>query len=176
MKIICILGKAQHGKDTAASFFESELKNNGYKTLITHYADLLKYICKNFFDWNGEKDEEGRHLLQHIGTDVIRAQRPDYWVDFIIDILNIFEQTWDYVIIPDCRFPNEINKLKNAGFNTYTVRVNRLGFNSPLSQSQLSHISENALDNFCPDYTVDNGDIEDFRNKINDLSRHLMAV
>ncbi len=41
----------------------------GYKVLIAHYADLVKYVAKTFFEWNGEKDEYGRSLLQHIGTE-----------------------------------------------------------------------------------------------------------
>ena len=56
----------------------------GYSTLIVHYADLLKYMCKTFFGWNGEKDEFGRSLLQRVGTDCIRNVEPDYWVDFVI--------------------------------------------------------------------------------------------
>ena len=71
MKVICISGKAQHGKDTSALMVKEMLEDDGYKVLIAHYGDLVKYICRTFFQWNGEKDEAGRSLLQRIGTDAV---------------------------------------------------------------------------------------------------------
>lgn len=83
MKILLISGKAQHGKDTTAGMLKEQLESDGYRVLIAHYADLLKFICRQYFDWNGEKDEAGRHTLQYVGTDIIRKEHPDYWVDFL---------------------------------------------------------------------------------------------
>ena len=57
MKVITISGKAQNGKDTTAGLLKAALEADGYKVLITHYADLLKYICKQFFGWDGQKDD-----------------------------------------------------------------------------------------------------------------------
>lgn len=166
MKVICISGKARHGKDTAAIQLENELKNKGYKVLVAHYADLLKYICKTFFGWNGEKDEEGRRILQYVGTDVIRQQMPNYWVDFIISILTLFKNEWDYVLIPDCRFPNEIERLKESGINTCTLRIERENFVSDLTEEQMNHISETALDNFKFDYVIKNTTLNEFYSLI----------
>ena len=101
MKIVCISGKAQHGKDTTAKLLEEILEAQGNRVLIAHYGDLVKYVCKTFFGWDGKKDEKGRTLLQRVGTDKIRAVSPDYWVDFIVSILDIFCDEWDYVLIPD---------------------------------------------------------------------------
>ena len=134
--------------------------------LVAHFADLLKYICKTFFGWDGRKDKNGRELLQWIGTDVIRTQKPDFWVDFIADVLQCFERNWDYVLIPDARFPNEIDRLRDAGFDVIHLRVVRPGFDNGLTPEQLSHPSETALDNVVPDYTIENdGSIEDLRHK-----------
>ena len=58
MKIICISGKAGHGKDYTANLLKEELEARGYSVLITHNADLLKYICKTFLGWNGEKTKK----------------------------------------------------------------------------------------------------------------------
>jgi tRNA uridine 5-carbamoylmethylation protein Kti12 len=97
MKIILLSGHAQHGKDTSANFLKEIIEKDGKKVLITHYADLLKFLCKNMFEWNGIKDEQGRHILQYVGTDVIRKQNPDYWVGFISEFLKLFPKEWDYV-------------------------------------------------------------------------------
>ena len=82
--VICISGKAGAGKDTVATMAKDMLVDRGERTLVVHYADLLKFICRTFFGWNGAKDAEGRTLLQTVGTDIIRFQKPDYWVDFSI--------------------------------------------------------------------------------------------
>ena len=118
MKVITISGKAQNGKDTTAGFLKDALEADGYSVLITHYGDLLKYICQKFFNWNGEKDEKGRSLLQYVGTDVIRAKSPNYWADFIVNFFSMFQDEWDYVILPDCRFPNEYELFKYSGIDT----------------------------------------------------------
>lgn len=158
MKIICISGKARHGKDVTSGILEKMLKEQGKRVLVTHYGDLLKYICKTFFGWDGEKDDHGRYLLQYIGTDVIRAKNPNYWVNFLDGILTMFPDEWDYVIIPDCRFPNEIDNMRTTRYRrTLThVRVIRPNFQSPLTEEQQEHISETALDNVEPDVTFYN--------------------
>lgn len=169
MKVIAISGHAQNGKDTVASILSEQLVDRGEKVLVAHYADLLKYICRTFFGWDGNKDEHGRHILQYVGTDVIRQKMPDYWVDFIISILDLFSDNWDYVLIPDSRFPNEIDKLKRSGFDVEHLRVVRPNFVSPLTAEQQRHPSETALDDVEPDrYIINNGTLEALRMLIND--------
>lgn len=153
---ICISGKAQSGKDTLAALLRDELIARGYEVLIIHQADLLKFICKAFFNWNGEKDEAGRTLLQHVGTDIIRKIDPNFWVDFINKITCYFECVWDYIIIPDTRFPNEIERLKTINTNVFHIRINREGFTSALTKQQQEHPSETALDGVKSDFNIDN--------------------
>lgn len=169
MKILCISGKAQHGKDTTAGMLKTALESDGYKVLVTHYADLLKYICRTFFGWDGTKDEYGRHILQYVGTDVIRGKNPDQWVEFVANILTMFPDEWDYVLIPDCRFPNEIEYLKSHGFDVTHLRIVRPNFKSPLTKEQQGHLSEIALDNVTPDHTIKNdAGLHELRMKIVD--------
>lgn len=164
MKVVCISGHAQSGKDTYAMMMRDYLKFKGNKVLVTHYADLLKFICKNYFDWNGEKDEAGRELLQYVGTDIIRRQNPTLWVDFVSSMLQYFHTNWEYVIIPDCRFPNEITTLIDNGFDVFHVRIERENFENSLTPEQRQHPSETALDNFTPNTIVYNrGTLEDLK-------------
>ena len=153
---ICISGKAQNGKDTSAEIFKNELIIRGHSVLVIHQAALLKYICKAFFNWNGEKDEAGRTLLQQVGTNVIRKVEPDFWVEFIAKVTGFFKDTWDYIIVPDTRFPNELEKLKANDANVFHVRVIREGFKSPLTEEQQQHPSETALDGIESDFTLIN--------------------
>lgn len=165
MKIICISGTACAGKDFTANALNDLFEKDNHRVLITHYADLLKYICKTFFDWNGKKDVEGRSLLQFIGTDTIRNINPDYWIEFIVGILDMFPNEFDYVLIPDCRFPNEINIMKEK-YDCIALRVNRPNFDNGLTDDQKNHISETALDDFKFDYVLNNSGDESYINEI----------
>ena len=156
MKVITISGHARNGKDTIAKILEHQLKMDGHTVLITHYAGLVKYICKEYFGWDGLKDEKGRNLLQFVGTDVVRRQDPDFWVNFIASILSFFTTSWDYVLIPDTRFSNEINVLKRKGFDVTHLRVERPNFENGLTEEQKNHPSETALDDITPDYLIKN--------------------
>ena len=156
--VICISGKARHGKDTVATMMKVRLNCKGYSVLVIHYADLLKWICEKYFDWDGQKDEAGRYLLQHVGTDVVRKRSPDFWCDFVVRFVCLFKEEWDYIIIPDCRFPNEVDCWKKAGVNAVHVRVNRPDFDNGLSEEAKNHPSETSLDNVSPDIEIINDD------------------
>lgn len=174
MRIITISGKARHGKDFTANAMADILRGAGKKVLITHYADLLKFICKNMFGWNGEKDEEGRHILQYVGTDVVRKQNPNFWVDYMIKVLKMFNNEWDYVIIPDTRFPNEIDRLGERFPYVYSVRVVRPDFDNGLSEEAQAHPSEHALDDYKFDYTLVNYGDEKYLNQITSLLGYML--
>lgn len=162
MKLILISGKAQHGKDSTANILSKELKANGKHVLIAHFGDLVKYVCKQFFDWNGEKDNYGRSLLQRVGTDEVRKQYPNFWVDFIKNILTVFND-WDYVLIPDCRFPNEVEMFNN--FDKIAIRINRTNYISELTEEQQNHPSETSLDNYQFDYVINSKSGLDYLEK-----------
>lgn len=42
MKIVCISGKAQHGKDTTAKLLEEILEAQGNRVLIAHYCHQVR--------------------------------------------------------------------------------------------------------------------------------------
>ncbi len=155
MQIFTISGKAGVGKDYFAKVLADCFRLDGRRVLIAHYADLLKYILHQYCDWNGKKDEYGRQLLQYVGTNIFRKKvDEDYWVDFLILILQILGSRWDVVIIPDARFPNEIAKMAQM-FHTRSILVQR-DFESALNRTEASHESETALDGFDFDFYIDN--------------------
>lgn len=166
-KIVCISGKARAGKDTSAQFLKEHLEwNLKSNTLIIHNADLLKYMCTSLLGWDGIKDEKGRHMLQYVGTDVVRKKDPNFWVNYILKILELFPDQWDYVLIPDVRFPNEIEVLKNAGFDVKHIHINRHVDNG-LTDEQKAHASETALDELVPDAVIENdGTLADLKCNI----------
>ncbi len=170
MKVCCISAKARHGKDTAAEILKEYLEQRGHGVLIIHFADLLKYICKQFFGWNGVKNEAGRSLLQYIGTDVVGKKNPAYWAEFVVSFLKMFENEWDYVLIPDCRYPVEVATVERA-FDTTVLRVERPDFDNGLTEAQKNHPSEVDMDNYHFDIILYNDKgIEEFTSKVCDFA------
>jgi hypothetical protein len=161
MKFVVISGHAQHGKDTVANFMKNSLEQKGKKVLIVHFADYLKFVCGKYFGWNGEKDDQGRTLLQYVGTDLIRSKNHRFWVDIVCQLSKVLEDQFDYILVPDCRFPDEVNIPKQFyGFDVTSIRVNRYEnrnvFDNGLSEEQKNHPSETSLDKFDFDYYIFN--------------------
>ena len=155
---------------------KEELNSRGYKVHIARYAGLVKYICREFLGWDGKKDEAGRSLLQYVGTDAVRAKDPNYWVNFLVDIIRFFGDRWDYFIIPDCRFPNEVECMSKAGIESIHLRVTRPGFVSTLTEEQQKHPSETALDSYHYNYGIENdGSLDDLREKIGYLTNEIVG-
>lgn len=160
MRVILISGSARFGKDSTAFMMKELLEKQKKRVLIIHYADNLKLFAKNYFGWSGQKDQKGRELLQWLGTDVVRKNYEDTWVDMIVALLKGIKTLYDYVIIPDVRFPNEIDKMCD-NFNCITVRVIRPNFDNGLTEEQKKHPSETALDNYPMEYElINDGDLE----------------
>lgn len=154
------MGQAGVGKDTFARYMAERLEQNGEYVLITHYADLLKFICTNFFGWDGKKDEPGRSLLQYVGTNKIRKRNPDFQAGVLAYLLKIFENEFDWVLIPDCRFPNEYEIMYKASRDNWLIKIERPGLESRLTVEQQKHISENAMSDVMPDLVVNNAGSE----------------
>lgn len=153
-QIILISGKARAGKDSFADILTYYLKG---KSIKLSYANYLKYICEKYFGWDGQKDENGRNILQKTGTDLIRDKLgwQNFHVDRVCQDMKIAENEYDYFLIPDTRRKNEVYITQGMFPDMVTtVRVERVDFISPLTIEQQNHISETDLDKFKFDYYV----------------------
>ena len=154
MKVITISGKAQHGKDTFANMLKEQIEQKGKTAQIVKFADGVKEIAREK-GWNGEKDNNGRVLLQFIGTEWGRQQiDKNIWVK---KAENKFQNV-DYVLIPDCRFENEANYFADNGYEQVNIRVVRINYDGSeyqtLNSKQQKHPSETGLDNFEFNYVI----------------------
>lgn len=152
MKCISISGPAGHGKDTLANKLKSLLEAKGNKVFIIHYADYLKMIATQVYNWNGRKDKVGRDILQKLG-DKMRAQDQLFLINELVKILNLVKDDFDIAIIPDARFPKEIECLKSIG-KTLSVHITRVDYKSRLTAEQNNHTTERALDKYSYDYDI----------------------
>ena len=161
---IVISGKSGSGKDQLAQFMKEELAKHKQKTLIIHYADAVKWVCRDYLCWDGKKDEIGRSLLQMVGTDIVRACHPNFWTAIVVGLIQAFESRneFDVAIIPDARFPNEVDISLEELKNCVSVRIERKNedgtpwINPSLTENQRNHPSETSLDVYAFDYIVHN--------------------
>ena len=168
MEILIISGKSASGKDTFANIMREKMENVGCKCLTIHFADLVKYYLKQYYNWDGIKDEHGRTMLQHLGTDQVRASFPDYWSETVAKFLASISDDFDCAFIPDARFENEIEIVKKYNPQAISIRIERYNddhtpyLNPTLTEEQHKHPSETSLDDYKDfDFFVHNiGDIE----------------
>jgi hypothetical protein len=132
--IIGICGLIGSGKDTIADYLQ-----NIHQFRRESFAHVLKDAVAQIFGWDREllegRTKESRHwreqvdpwwaerlkmpnltpryVLQVWGTEVARRSfHDDIW---IAALENKLRKTTDDVVISDCRFPNEIKSIRNAG-------------------------------------------------------------
>ncbi len=87
-----------------------------------------------------------REFLQYFGTNVCRKIKDDIWVESCIG--RMLTSGTELAIVPDIRFPNEVESIQQAGGKV--IRLTR-------SPHEDSHSSEIALDNYEGfDHVIDN--------------------
>ena len=139
--IIGVCGFIGTGKDTIADYlvnihqfrresFAGTLKD-AVSSVFGWDRELLEGRTKQSRAWREQKDEwwserlgktiTPRWVLQYWGTEVGRqAFHDDIW---IASLENKLRTSTDNIVISDCRFPNEIKSIKDAG--GMVIRVKR---------------------------------------------------
>lgn len=157
-KIILISGKAENGKSELAKYLKMKLEDKGNKVIIDRFAKYIKAYAIQL-GWDGvTKDEYWRNFLQTSGTELIQQKlnmKTFHPKRLAEDIEILSNYGVDFIILDDGRFKREFSYIK-AVFpdDTITVRVNRLGHKSSLTEDQQHHKSEVDLDDYNFDYTI----------------------
>jgi hypothetical protein len=161
-KSICILisGRAGTGKTTTANFMKEYITSLGLSSTISPFAVGVKE-CAKFAGWDGNKDEKGRQFLIDIGMSG-RKYDKDIWcrTTFKYIIPDLKGWPFDFVLVDDCRFPNEISYVKNDWtYQTFVTRIESPERECLKGKSQYNDESETSLPsapNEIYDYCINN--------------------
>ena len=179
--IVGINGLAQHGKDTTANFLQEYLHAHGYSCEILAFAAPIKELCKYVFDMTDEDVNTSagkkrvlptaygltsRQVMQKMGTEAFRdVFSHDIWTDFFAR--SAAKSEAHVIAIPDMRFDNEIDFVKNLptthGWSHATVKV----FNPNVSAQAPAHASETPQpDGKFGTVILNSGTLEDLQRAV----------
>ena len=147
VQIIGLSGYAGSGKDYISNKFFVEYYNFHNISLAWHFK--IECIAKGqatFDEVFYTKPPRVRKLLQILGTEQGRdLWGYDIWVDTLFAWIRLFHTSWgmNKFIIPDVRFPNELESIKAAGGKVFRVISDRE--HQTMTAEAREHESERAL-------------------------------
>ena len=160
-RIYLLHAHAQSGKDTCAAMMKEEYEKRGKRVIIIAFADYVRMCLDKYYGVKEYKTSEGRTLIQHFATDLVRKNDPTFWGRTVGDLLRAIEDDFDYAIIPDWRFENEYTSLASRFAPHIIVQVGIYRPNNEatdnMTETQRKHQSETELDNYKNfDYNISN--------------------
>jgi len=163
--IIGLSGKKRVGKDTVAAMLELLLPNSKTYAFAARLKAEVARACGVTVPYIDEHKDNFRLILQGWGTDFKRKLHgEDYWIKKMqIALTNL---NTDCVIVPDVRFKNESQFIKNN--HGIIIRVER-------ETGHLDkHISETELDSEPYDHLiVNNGTLEELLTKVENVVKQI---
>jgi hypothetical protein len=175
MEIILISGLARAGKDTCGNFIQDYFNSLHIVAGIHHFAEKVKACALDYFNWDRNKTEKGRKLLQDIGM-FGREYNQDLWVDDILDKVSRHVNA-KYVIIPDWRFHNEYMQCQKQ-YKTWKIRVEnpRLDLTNPCYQnaSEMGLPPYNLDPNYYDFVIMNDGSLEELEKKCVEIAQKIV--
>ena len=168
--IVLINGVARSGKDTFAEMLVPYLCEDK-KGFILPNAFGVKEVASRVYGWDGDKDERGRSLLIDI-TNTGYKYDPMFWEKYATNHLKSLEkqinQKFDYVVVPDFRYPITEQYYTNLGYRVVTIYVARPDYDNELGVNKYDVSEMPMAIDF--DYTVINdsdlNNLEEYAKRI----------
>lgn len=180
--IILINGVARSGKDTFAEMLIPYLcpyvhEDDNKTGIILPNAFGVKEIARNVYGWDGEKDERGRGLLLDV-TKTGYNYDPMFWEKVAVSHLKQLEirlnKRFDFVVVPDFRYPVTQRYYMACGYNTITIQVTRPDHDNELGIHK-NDVSEQDLGIEFDYHVVNDSTIEDLDLKAREVAKSILV-
>ena len=165
-KIFIIAGRARQGKDTVCEYIKDYYKNEKVLHLPNNY--YIRDYAKRITTWDGSDETKPRELLIELADYGRNNINEHFYINRIVEDIKVMSQFYDLIVIPDARFPYEIEIPKKEFNNVISIYIERPNYNSELTNEHKNHRTETSLDNFDNyDYKIKNdGSLEDLKEKV----------
>jgi len=184
-KIILISGKKQVGKDTFANFF----MDCGYirialaDELKRQLTFFLNFVVKlespvTLADFYQNKDRkiklkpkteknnlDIRKWMQTYGRVMKKYFGKYYWSDLLIEEIKAKNKNKN-IVVPDVRFPYEIQRIQERLSNIYNIILIRINRNNEFVDNDISETALDLYEEIKYDYVIDNNKSIDDLKKI----------
>ena len=138
VRVVGVGYKARQGKDTIANYLAKQFNAQKFS-----FSDALYDVARVVF---GMEEKDGP-LLQVLGTEVFRRRDPDVWVKTVYR--KIQDKAPAIAVIPDVRFPNEAQMVKDMGGKLIQIqRYLADGERYVASDRPATHPSEVSMDGY----------------------------
>ena len=196
--IILVSGNAGAGKDTVFGMIKDLIPDIRQYTFAASLKHIVKDLSKIFlnaefdvesmnsleykeairpeftvYDQNGPRPLSIRHLLQNIGTEVMRNHLgADVFINATLDQIES-DPDEKVVAITDLRFPNELSRVRQfcseKRYKLIVIKVRRSSIESGY------HESEKNIDKLPCDWIIENNQgLEDLREQVREIVRHAL--
>lgn len=162
---------------------------------VYHFADYLKDLSVNLFglkpdhvygtdaqknettniDWSSMPYNDGksgkmtnREFLEHFGTKIVRRIKSNAWVEATLN--KIIREDSKLAIIPDVRFPNEVEAIKDNG--GIVLRLTRNIHNSQVECESIldkENYDWSNFDNIIDNTSLSIDELSDYLNNISHI-------
>ena len=174
--IILIAGKARSGKNTLANYIKEELEKKNLKVVISPYTKYLKQYIESITNISITEENKPRDLLQKLSSELIKKKlgKENLLIERQLDDIEVYSYFANAIIIPDVRFPREIEVIKDKFNNVLSIGLKRENYTTDLTKEQQNDITEISLDNYNNyDIIVRNNNLKDLQKKATDIINEL---
>lgn len=167
--IVLIAGKSGAGKDTVAKYLKEEFIKKDSKVVLSPYTKYLKKYIEEITNTKIDENNKPRDYLQKISSYLIKdkLKKEDFFINRQIEDIEIYSYFMDAILIPDVRFPKEIDVIKEKFPNVYSILIERKNYISTLTEEQQCDITENALKDYQGyDFKIVNTDLVTLKEEV----------
>ena len=146
VRLIGLSGAAGSGKDYVAKILCNAYNFHNWSLAWHFKTEAVTQGIGSHDEVFHTKPTSIRNVLQIMGTELGRDRfGEDWWTNMALNWIRLLHEQWGYIcwVIPDVRFPNELEGIRKSGGKIYRVISDVQ--NRSLTEKAKEHASETSL-------------------------------